>query len=101
MPRSFREKADPCQESSALYMIFFPFFRSAKPPFMSGLRSAPVGCSRFMRWCYLIIVLRFLLWEGSWARTYTQSPKLGGRAQLFGTNSFSARFLYAAAPITF
>ena len=36
---------------------------------LSDFRSVPVGCSRFIRRCYLVSVLRFRLYEGSWART--------------------------------
>ena len=55
------------------FMRFLPFSRSAKPPlsppfhphsYMSGFRSVQVGCSRFIRRCYLIIVLRFSLLRG-------------------------------------
>ena len=87
--------------------LFFPFSQAASGATLPSallyerFRSVQVGCSRFIRRCYLGIVLDFLLYQGSWARTSSQSPKLGGRAQLFGTNSFSARFLYAAALIAF
>jgi len=95
--------------NAALSLIFpsFPFSQAASVAtlpsalFVSDFRSVPVGCSRPSRCCHLIIVLRFSLGEGSWARTCSQSPKLGGRAQLFGTNSFFARLLYAAALIAF
>ena len=38
----------------------------------------------FSRCCYLIIDLCSPLCEGNWARSWSQSPGLGGRAQLFG-----------------
>jgi hypothetical protein len=91
--KSFHEKADPCQECFVLSMSSSLFSRPAKPPlsppfhphsYVSDVRSVQVGCSRFSRRCYLVSVLDFLLYEGSWARTWSQSPKLGGRAQLFG-----------------
>src|SRR5713101_1413330 len=43
-----------------------------------------LGCTRFSRCCYLIIDLYSPLSKGSWARTWSQSPDLGGRARLFG-----------------
>ena len=69
-PSAFHEKADPCQECFCAFRDFLHFFRSAKPPlsppfhphsYMSGFRSVPVGCSRFIRRCHLGIVLFFLL----------------------------------------
>jgi hypothetical protein len=59
--RPFHEKADPRQEVFTSLRDFV-FFRSAKPlvspPFhphslVSDFRSVPVGCSRFIRCCYL------------------------------------------------
>src|SRR5216684_7933015 len=43
-----------------------------------------LGCTRFSRCCYLIIDLYSPLSKGSWARSWSQSPDLGGRARLFG-----------------
>jgi hypothetical protein len=71
---SFHEKADPC----SLHEFFSCFSRSTKPPLsppfhphssVSNVRLVQVGCSRFSRRCYLISVLCFSLYEGSWART--------------------------------
>jgi len=68
----------PVKSVFCSFYDFFHFSRSAKPPlsppfhphsYMSGFRSVPVGCSRFIRRCHLIIVLHFSLYEGSWART--------------------------------
>ena len=107
----FHEKAAPCQECFALSMsssLFFPFSQAASVATLpsahscvSGFRSVQVGCSRFIRRCYLISVLRSLFTREVGPRHLSQSPKLGGRAQLFGANSFSARFFYAAAFIAF
>src|SRR6516165_5182791 len=75
--------------------FLFPLSQAAlSPPFhphswLSDFRSVPVGCSRFIRCCHLVSGLCFPLYEGSWARHLSQSPKLGGRAQLFGANSFT------------
>ena len=71
--RSFHEKADPCQEFFALCMIFsiFPFSQAASVAtlpsalLVSDFRSVPLGCSRFIRRCHLIIDLRFPLCKGS------------------------------------
>ena len=103
--KSFHEKAGPCQECSALSIISLLFSRSTKPPLSPpfhphDFRPVPVGCSRFSRCCHLISVLRFPLYKGSWARTCSQSPNLGGRAQPFGTTLFASP-LYAAAVIAF
>ena len=79
--------------------FLFPLSQAAlSPPFhphswLSDFRSVPVGCSRFIRCCHLVSGLCFPLYEGSWARHLSQSPKLGGRARLFGTNSLRNYFL--------
>jgi len=97
-------------KSSCCFHEFFSFSRSAKPPlsppfhphsYMSGFRSVQVGCSRFIRRCHLIIVLRFSLQERSLGPGTCRS-RLNSAVELSCsvTNSFSARLLYAAAFIT-
>src|SRR5215469_6149950 len=94
----------PVKSFCGSFRTFFHFF-SAKPPLsppfhphslVSDFRSVPVGCSRFSRRCHLISVLYFPLYEGSLDQELPQSPKLGGRARLFGANSLCAGLLYAA-----
>ena len=46
--------------------------------FMSDFRSLQGGRTQFSRCCYLIIDLGSHLLDGSWARTWAQSPDLGG-----------------------
>ena len=85
------------------FSIFFPFSQAAS---VATLPSALLGerfslgaswvFSILSRCCNLVSDLRFLLIEGSWARTWSQSPKLGGRARLSGYKNF-----YAAVRITF
>src|SRR6266853_6921295 len=57
----------------------------------SDFRSVPVGRPQFSRCCYLRIDLASYLFDGSWARTWAQSPELGGRARLLGSNSTPRR----------
>ena len=45
---------------------------------LSDFRSVQVGRPHFSRCCYLIIDLGSHLFDGSWARTWAQSPELGG-----------------------
>ncbi len=54
-------------------------------------RSVQVGRPPFSRCCSLIIDLGSPLFEGSWARTWSQSPELGGGARLFRSNSTPRR----------
>src|SRR5216684_9347738 len=79
--------------SSSLFLLFPYCSHRAKPPLsppfhphslLSDCRSVQVGCTRFSRCCYLIIDLYSPLSKGSLARSWSQSPDLGGRARLFG-----------------
>ncbi len=75
---------------SSRFFFFFPsgFFsfepgRLCRHPSIRTLlgamvRSVQVGRPHFSRCCYLIIDLGLHLLDGSWARTWAQSPELGG-----------------------
>ena len=82
-----------CSLFSSLFFRFSNCSHGAKPPLsppfhphslLSDGRSVQVGCTRFSRCCYLILDRYSLLSKGSWARSWAQSPDLGGRARLFG-----------------
>jgi hypothetical protein len=68
-------------EPSRLSPSFHPHFFAER--FSLGASWA----SSFQRCCYLIIDLGSYLFDGSWARTWAQSPELGGRDRLFGSNA--------------
>ncbi len=67
----------PCE-----FLVFEPSRLCRHPSIrtllLSDFRSVPVGRPRFSRCCYLIIDLGFPFFDGSWARTWSQSPELGG-----------------------
>jgi hypothetical protein len=57
-------------------------------PFCGAMvRSVQVGRPPFSRCCYLIIDIASRLFDESWARTWAQSPELGGSARLYVPNS--------------
>ena len=83
--KSFHEKADPSQagfvvsvEWSCLEPIRLCRHPSIRTLLWSDCRSVQVGRPQFSRCCYLIIDLGSPLLDGSWARTWAQSPELGG-----------------------
>jgi hypothetical protein len=99
--KSFHEKAGYCQAGFVVSVewSYWEPFRLCRHPSIrtllwSDFRSVQVGRPQFSRCCYLIIDLGSPLFDGSWARTWAQSPELGGSARLFGTN------LYATALTT-
>jgi hypothetical protein len=92
------------QRCNLLEARIFAFSSSAEPPlsppfhphsYVSDFCSVPVGCSRFIRCCHLISVLFPTLMVEIGRRHLSQSPKLGGRARLFGT-TFSCSLCHCA-----
>src|SRR5712664_1125511 len=92
-------------------LSFFSFFffissfpncsHGAKPPLsppfhphslLSDCRSVQVGCTRFSRCCYLVIDLCSPL-RRELVQALSQSPDLGGRARLFGSQTLFFLFL--------
>ena len=77
----------PVRVKTVLFFLSVDSYFLAEPPlspsfhpqsFMSDFRSLQGGRPQFSRCCYLIIDLGSCLFDGSWARTWSQSPDLGG-----------------------
>jgi len=84
----------------------FFFFRSAKPPLSPPFHPHSLVSDFSLGASWVFSIQQVLLsgkrppppsYEGGWARTWSQSPELGGRARLFGYKLS----LYAAACMIF
>jgi len=61
--------------------------------FVERLSLGARWCSRFGGCCYLSIDFCFVLFERSWARSWSQSPGLGGQARLTGKTRQAAALI--------
>ena len=101
---SFHEKADLSQAGfvvSVEWSCWEPLRLCRHPSirtlWWSDFRSVQVGRPGFSRCCYLIIDLDSHFCNGSWARTWAQSPELGGGARLFESHSTPRRLPFHSA----